>query len=248
MFSWKWQGVCIKSCDCNLNHREQFGAFILVKIEHRWPPLWLALRQNCSHLFGSLLSLPQAYWKVSTLFSAHAHTHTHPSTHVHSNCPPLPFFFFFLAPSPFSMPLLLYSASLGCLWQWHTVVLCDEPTSGAAVPHKGASTFNRYWQGLSLSLWSPGHLLYLHFLLSRHTSPSLYLPSFHVLFGCRHFIFHFSLCALILFFCFLSSSLLVSFCVVRLHTGVNNDPFSKVFTAHAVQYYRFIHLYIMFFF
>lgn len=246
MFSWKWQGVCIKSCDCNLNHREQFGAFILVKIEYRWPPLWLALRQNCSHLFGSLLSLPQAYWKVSTLFSAH--THTHPSTHVHSNCPPLPFFFFFLAPSPFSMPLLLYSASLGCLWQWHTVVLCDEPTSGAAVPHKGASTFNRYWQGLSLSLWSPGHLLYLHFLLSRHTSPSLCLPSFHVLFGCRHFIFHFSLCALILFFCFLSSSLLVSFCVVRLHTGVNNDPFSKVFTAHAVQYYRFIHLYIMFFF
>lgn len=246
MFSWKWQGVCIKSCDCNLNHREQFGAFILVKIEHRWPPLWLALRQNCSHLFGSLLSLPQAYWKVSTLFSAHAHTHTRGHTFIQT-VHPSPFSFFF-APSPFSMPLLLYFASLGCLWQWHTVVLCDEPTSGAAVPHKGASTFNRYWQGLSLSLWSPGHLLYLHFLLSRHTSPSLCLPSFHVLFGCRHFIFHFSVCALILFFCFLSSSLLVSFCVVRLHTGVNNDPFSKVFTAHAVQYYRFIHLYIMFFF
>lgn len=244
MFSWKWQGVCIKSCDCNLSHREQFGAFILVKIEHRWPPLWLALRQNCSHLFVSLLSLPQAYWKVSTLFSAHTHTPEHTCSFKLSS-PPL---FFFFAPSPFSMPLLLYSASLGCLWQWHTVVLCDEPTSGAAVPHKGASTFNRYWQGLSLSLWSPGHLLYLHFLLSRHTSPSLCLPSFHVLFGCRHFIFHFSLCALILFFCFLSSSLLVSFCVVRLHTGVNNDPFSKVFTAHAVQYYRFIHLYIMFFF
>lgn len=170
MFSWKWQGVCIKSCDCNLNHREQFGAFILVKIEHRWPPLWLALRQNCSHLFVSLLSLPQAYWKVSTLFSARTHTHEHTCSFKLSS-PPL--FFFFFAPSPFSMPLLLYSASLGCLWQWHTVVLCDEPTSGAAVPHKGASTFNRYWQGLSLSLWSPGHLLYLHFLLSRHTSPSL---------------------------------------------------------------------------
>lgn len=171
MFSWKWQGVCIKSCDCNLSHREQFGAFILVKIEHRWPPLWLALRQNCSHLFVSLLSLPQAYWKVSTLFSAHTHTPEHTCSFKLSS-PPL-FFFFFFAPSPFSMPLLLYSASLGCLWQWHTVVLCDEPTSGAAVPHKGASTFNRYWQGLSLSLWSPGHLLYLHFLLSRHTSPSL---------------------------------------------------------------------------
>lgn len=108
---------------------------------------------------------------INALFCTH--THTHPSTHVHSNCPALPFSFLFFAPSPFSMPLLLYSASLGCLWQWHTVVLCDEPTSGAAVPHKGASTFNRYWQGLSLSLWSPGHLLYLHFLLSRHTSPSL---------------------------------------------------------------------------
>lgn len=180
---------------------------------------------------------------INALFCTHTHTRAHMFIQT---VQPSPFFFF--APSPFSMPLLLYSASLGCLWQWHTVVLCDEPTSGAAVPHKGASTFNRYWQGLSLSLWSPGHLLYLHFLLSRHTSPSLCLPSFHVLFGCRHFIFHFSLCALILFFCFLSSSLLVSFCVVRLHTGVNNDPFSKVFTAHAVQYYRFIHLYIMFFF
>lgn len=197
----KVAGGCIKSCNCNLNHREQFGAFILVKIEHRWPPLWLALRQNCSHLFGSLLSLPQAYWKVSTLFSAHTHTHTPEHTRSFKLSTP-PSLFFFFAPSPFSMPLLLYSASLGCLWQWHTVVLCDEPTSGAAVPHKGASTFNRYWQGLSLSLWSPGHLLYLHFLLSRHTSPSLCLPSFHVLFGCRHFIFHFSLCALILFFVF----------------------------------------------
>lgn len=182
---------------------------------------------------------------INALFCTHTHTPEHTCSFKLSS-PPL--FFFFFAPSPFSMPLLLYSASLGCLWQWHTVVLCDEPTSGAAVPHKGASTFNRYWRGLSLSLWSPGHLLYLHFLLFRHTSPSLCLPSFHVLFGCRHFIFHFSLCALILFFCFLSSSLLVSFCVVRLHTGVNNDPFSKVFTAHAVQYYRFIHLYIMFFF
>lgn len=168
MFSWKWQGVCIKSCDCNLSHREQFGAFILVKIEHRWPPLWLALRQNCSHLFVSLLSLPQAYWNA--LFCTHTHTRAHMFIQT---VQPSPFLFFFFAPSPFSMPLLLYSASLGCLWQWHTVVLCDEPTSGAAVPHKGASTFNRYWQGLSLSLWSPGHLLYLHFLLSRHTSPSL---------------------------------------------------------------------------
>lgn len=138
----KVAGGCIKSCNCNLNHREQFGAFILVKIEHRWPPLWLALRQNCSHLFGSLLSLPQAYWKVSTLFSAHTHTHTRAHTFIQTVHPSLALFFF--APSPFSMPLLLYSASLGCLWQWHTVVLCDEPTSGAAVPHKGASTFNRY--------------------------------------------------------------------------------------------------------
>lgn len=107
---------------------------------------------------------------INALFCTHTHTPEHTCSFKLSS-PPL--FFFFFAPSPFSMPLLLYSASLGCLWQWHTVVLCDEPTSGAAVPHKGASTFNRYWQGLSLSLWSPGHLLYLHFLLSRHTSPSL---------------------------------------------------------------------------
>lgn len=105
---------------------------------------------------------------INTLFCTHTHTRAHMFIQT---VQPSPFFFF--APSPFSMPLLLYSASLGCLWQWHTVVLCDEPTSGAAVPHKGASTFNRYWQGLSLSLWSPGHLLYLHFLLFRHTSPSL---------------------------------------------------------------------------
>lgn len=106
---------------------------------------------------------------INALFCTHTHTPEHTCSFKLSS-PPL---FFFFAPSPFSMPLLLYSASLGCLWQWHTVVLCDEPTSGAAVPHKGASTFNRYWQGLSLSLWSPGHLLYLHFLLFRHTSPSL---------------------------------------------------------------------------
>lgn len=106
---------------------------------------------------------------INALFCTHTHTRAHMFIQT---VQPSPFLFFF-APSPFSMPLLLYSASLGCLWQWHTVVLCDEPTSGAAVPHKGASTFNRYWQGLSLSLWSPGHLLYLHFLLSRHTSPSL---------------------------------------------------------------------------
>lgn len=107
---------------------------------------------------------------INALFCTHTHTRAHMFIQT---VQPSPFLFFFFAPSPFSMPLLLYSASLGCLWQWHTVVLCDEPTSGAAVPHKGASTFNRYWQGLSLSLWSPGHLLYLHFLLSRHTSPSL---------------------------------------------------------------------------
>lgn len=106
---------------------------------------------------------------INALFCTHTHTRAHMFIQT---VQPSPFLFFF-APSPFSMPLLLYSASLGCLWQWHTVVLCDEPTSGAAVPHKGALTFNRYWQGLSLSLWSPGHLLYLHFLLSRHTSPSL---------------------------------------------------------------------------
>lgn len=106
---------------------------------------------------------------INALFCTHTHTRAHMFIQT---VQPSPFLFFF-APSPFSMPLLLYSASLGCLWQWHTVVLCDEPTSGAAVPHKGASTFNRYWQGLSLSLWSPGHLLYLHFLLFRHTSPSL---------------------------------------------------------------------------
>lgn len=105
---------------------------------------------------------------INALFCTHTHTRAHMFIQT---VQPSPFLFF--APSPFSMPLLLYSASLGCLWKWHTVVLCDEPTSGAAVPHKGASTFNRYWQGLSLSLWSPGHLLYLHFLLSRHTSPSL---------------------------------------------------------------------------
>lgn len=107
---------------------------------------------------------------INALFCTHTHTRAHMFIQT---VQPSPFLFFFFAPSPFSMPLLLYSASLGCLWKWHTVVLCDEPTSGAAVPHKGASTFNRYWQGLSLSLWSPGHLLYLHFLLSRHTSPSL---------------------------------------------------------------------------
>lgn len=107
---------------------------------------------------------------INALFCTHTHTRAHMFIQT---VQPSPFLFFFFAPSPFSMPLLLYSASLGCLWQWHTVVLCDEPTSGAAVPHKGASTFNRYWQGLSLSLWSPGHLLYLHFLLFRHTSPSL---------------------------------------------------------------------------
>lgn len=107
---------------------------------------------------------------INALFCTHTHTRAHMFIQT---VQPSPFLFFFFAPSPFSMPLLLYSASLGCLWKWHTVVLCDEPTSGAAVPHKGASTFNRYWQGLSLSLWSPGHLLYLHFLLFRHTSPSL---------------------------------------------------------------------------
>lgn len=240
MFSWKWQGVCIKSCDCNLNHREQFGAFILVKIEHRWPPLWLALRQNCSHLFVSLLSLPQAYWKVSTLFSAHTHTPEHTCSFKLSS-PPL--FFSFFAPSPFSMPLLLYSASLGCLWQWHTVVLCDAQPCLTRVLRLSIDIDRA-------SLWvcevPATYCISIFFFFGTHPHPCL--PSFHVLFGCRHFIFHFSLCALILFFCFLSSSLLVSFCVVRLHTGVNNDPFSKVFTAHAVQYYRFIHLYIMFFF
>lgn len=169
-----------------------------------WAPLASSLVSLEAKLFPSVclsvIFASSLLEGINALFCTHTHTPEHTRSFKLSTPPSL--FFFFFAPSPFLMPLLLYSASLGCLWQWHTVVLCDEPTSGAAVPHKGASTFNRYWQGLSLSLWSPGHLLYLHFLLSRHTSPSLRLPSFHVLFGCRHFIFHFSLCALILFFCF----------------------------------------------
>lgn len=47
---------------------------------------------------------------------------------------------------------LSYSASPGCVCQWHSVVLCGGPTSGTAVSHKRASSFNRYRQGLSLCL------------------------------------------------------------------------------------------------
>ncbi len=52
-----------------LYHPEQFRAFILVKIACCWLPLWSALRQKCSHLFGSPLSSPQACWKVWSLLS-----------------------------------------------------------------------------------------------------------------------------------------------------------------------------------
>lgn len=176
---------------------------------------------------------------INALFCTHTHTRAHMFIQT---VQPSPFLFFF-APSPFSMPLLLYSASLGCLWQWHTVVLCDAQPCLTRVLRLSIDIDRA-------SLWvcevPATYCISIFFFFGTHPHPCL--PSFHVLFGCRHFIFHFSLCALILFFCFLSSSLLVSFCVVRLHTGVNNDPFSKVFTAHAVQYYRFIHLYIMFFF
>lgn len=48
---------------------------------------------------------------------------------------------------------LSYSASPGCVCQWHSVVLCGGSTSGTAVSHKSASSFNRYRWGLSLCLW-----------------------------------------------------------------------------------------------
>lgn len=104
----------------------------LVSLEAKlFPSVWLSVIFASSLLEG-----------INALFCTHTHTHTRAHTFIQTVHPSLALFFF--APSPFSMPLLLYSASLGCLWQWHTVVLCDEPTSGAAVPHKGASTFNRY--------------------------------------------------------------------------------------------------------
>lgn len=55
--------------------------------------------------------------------------------------------------SPFSLPSLSYSASPGCMCQWHAVVLCGGPSSGTAVPHKSAPSFNRYWQSCSLCRW-----------------------------------------------------------------------------------------------
>lgn len=119
---------------------------------------------------------------------------THSQAHACIHTAPFSIFFFF-ALSPFSMPLLSYSASLGCLWQWHTVVLCDGLTSGAAVPHKGASSFNRYWQGLSLSLWIPAtYCIFIFSILSFSAHipicESFCLPSFHIICACHLFTFH----------------------------------------------------------
>lgn len=50
----------------------------------------------------------------------------------------------------FHCPFLCYSKSPGFMYQWHTVLLCGRPTSGTAVSHMSASSFNRYRQGLSL--------------------------------------------------------------------------------------------------
>lgn len=109
-----------------LYHSEQFGAFILVKIVYYWPPLWSALRQKCSHLFGSPLSSPWACWKVWTLPSS-----TQPPGQKHT-CIHTVFPFFF-ALSPLSLPFLSYSASPGCMCQWHSAVLCGGPTSSRVV-------------------------------------------------------------------------------------------------------------------
>lgn len=157
---------------------------------------------------------------------------THSQAHACIHTAPFSIFFFF-ALSPFSMPLLSYSASLGCLWQWHTVVLCDGLTSGAAVPHKGASSFNRYWQGLSLSLWIPAtYCIFIFSILSFSAHipicESFCLPSFHIICACHLFTFHpFYFLCFDSFFFFCGSTLLVSFCVLWLHMEVNKSPSLK---------------------
>lgn len=80
---------------------------------------------------------------IVPLFSTHYQTNTCIHTIVS----------FFPALFPLTLPFLSCSASPGCMCQWHTVVLCGGPTSGTAVSHKSASSFNRYWQDLSLCVW-----------------------------------------------------------------------------------------------
>lgn len=73
-----------------------------------FPSVWL------SFIFASSL--------LEHMIVSHFSTHYQTHTCIHTISP------FFLTLFPFSMPFFLtYSASPGCMCQWHTVVLCEHP-------------------------------------------------------------------------------------------------------------------------
>lgn len=138
-----------------------------------------SLDSNEAKMFPSVwLSVIFAWSLLEGMITPLLHTRTHKSIHT-----VLPLFF---ALSPLSLPFLSNSASPRCVCQWRSVVLCAGPTSGTAVSHKSASSFNRYRQGLFLYPWICATLLYLYFSLypppfrthSLSVSPPQILPSF----------------------------------------------------------------------
>ena len=221
-------------CDAvtvNLYRSEQFGAFILVTIVYCWPPLWSASRQKSQKMFPSVwLSVIFVTSLSEGLITPLSHTHTH--THIHTVFP------FFFALSRLPLPFLSYSASPGCVRQWHSVVLCGRPTSGTAVSHKSASSFDRYRQGLSLCLWICA--TYCIFIcLSQYTSPfvnpSVPPPPFST-----------QLYLTLLFLFTLPWFSPGEFKCPQWADYLWRDqysPFSVLFTAYPVQYYRCVHIY-----
>ncbi len=129
-----------------LYNLEQYEAFIWGEIVYCWLPLWSALAKNVPICLGlhCLRLKPVGGYNSSSLPHTRIHSHTH--THIHTVIPP---FFALSHPSlPFSFLLcpfrLCVSMKLCCALWW--------PTSGTAVSHKSASSFNRYRQALHLCL------------------------------------------------------------------------------------------------
>lgn len=129
----------------------------------------------------SWLALRYLRWKPVGRFDYSSLCLSHPKC-IHTVFP------FFFALSRLSLPFLSFSASPGCVCQWHFVVLCGGPTSGTAVSHKSASSFNSYRQSLSLCLWiCATYCLHLYFSISLHFPicesfcfPPLLMFAFHL--------------------------------------------------------------------
>lgn len=77
-----------------------------------------------------------------------------------------------------------------CVCQWLTGVLCCGPTSGTAVPHKRASSFNRYRQGALIACSNLRVFILFNPLLHIpiYVNPTAFSPSHLILHSSSHFL------------------------------------------------------------